>query len=89
MNSPLVRWLQTNCGRPWDEVHSRLIRQLDTRSTIGQHVLDHLWEYVCIHTRLVDGRLVYANRWGAPKEQHHWFFVHPETGILHSNRYEE
>jgi hypothetical protein len=86
---PLVRWLQTNCGCPWDEVHSRLIRQLDTRSTIGRHVLDHLWEYVCIRTRLVDGRLVYTNRWGAPKEQHRWFFVHPETGILHSNRYEE
>lgn len=86
---PLVRWLQTNCGRPWDEVYSRLSRQLDTRSTIGQHVLDHLWEFVVVNTRLVDGQLVYTNRYGAPKNEHRWFFVHPETGILCSNRYEE
>ena len=85
---PLIHWLQTNTGCPWDQVYSKLVRQLDTRSTLGQHIIDHLWDFVDIYTRIVDGKLIYTNCYGAPKEQHKWFFVHPETGILYSNRYE-
>ncbi len=87
---PLRKLLQSQVGQPWDQVYSRLCRDLNPRTMAGQHVIDHLWGYVEQHVEIIDG-LPYT-------KQNHWywqgerrslsdyygtkFYVNPETGLL-------
>lgn len=50
--SPLRRYLQSQVGRPWDKVYSEICRHIRLDSAVQSHVLDHLWDYVEIHTML-------------------------------------
>ena len=88
---PLIRFLQSNCGKEWNKVYSKLNKQLDRRSVTGLHVIDHLWDFVCINTKMEKGKIVYYDSWGRMHRATipRWFYVHPATGILHSNRYEK
>lgn len=83
--APLYCWLRSKVGQPWDDVYSQLCQQLDTKSVIGQHVLDHLWQTVERHVEIRNNRVYakpdskyplvsYGNR---PQ-----FYVHPETGFF-------
>lgn len=47
--SPLRRWLQAQAGRPWDKVWSELSASIDARTTVGQHLLDHVRREVTLH----------------------------------------
>lgn len=40
--SPLKRWLRRQVGRPWNKVWSELCSGIDTRSVVGQHLLQHV-----------------------------------------------
>lgn len=41
--SPMYRWIDTQVGRPWDEVRSQIFQTFDTRTTAGRHItFDHL-----------------------------------------------
>ncbi|ESA32147.1 hypothetical protein N836_26515 [Leptolyngbya sp. Heron Island J] len=87
---PLRKLLQSQVGQPWDQVYSRLCRDLNPRTMAGQHVIDHLWAFVEQHVEMIDG-LPYTKQ-----RQWHWngerpsladsygtqFYVHPETGLL-------
>jgi len=44
--SPLYRWLESNCGRPWDDVYSEFCAVTDRRSIRGHHLWTHLDGYV-------------------------------------------
>jgi hypothetical protein len=44
--SPLFRWLESNCGRPWDDVYSEFCAVTDRRSIRGHHLWTHLDGYV-------------------------------------------
>ena len=45
--SPMYRWLDTQVGRPWDEVRSEVFKTFDTRTTAGRHItFDHLLKEV-------------------------------------------
>jgi hypothetical protein len=66
---PLKRFLERNVGRPWDKVYSELRAGIDTRSAIGLHVMQHLFDYV-------GGVNDLRNRWYTP------FVVDRRTGIL-------
>ncbi len=50
--SPLRRYLQSQVGRPWDKVYSEICQHIKLDSAVQSHVLDHLWDYVEIHTQL-------------------------------------
>jgi hypothetical protein len=40
---PMYRWLQSQCGRPWNDVRSEVTKTFDTRTTAGRHIVyDHL-----------------------------------------------
>jgi hypothetical protein len=43
---PLYKFLEANCGRPWDAVYSEIIKVGDHRSIRGYHLLQHVWNYV-------------------------------------------
>ena len=50
---PLVRFLRSNVGRRWDDVHSEIAAQISCKSAVQKHVLDHLRAYVAENVRLV------------------------------------
>jgi hypothetical protein len=54
--APLVRFLRSRVGRPWDEVHSEMAAQLSLKSAVQKHVLDHVWQMIELHAVLIDGR---------------------------------
>lgn len=90
---PLIRYLKTNAGRKWNDVYSDLNQQLDTRSATGLHVLEHLWDFVQIHTGINEhGQITHIPKWGFRRfiidKYYRWFYVHPTTGILVDNQFE-
>ena len=83
---PLRRFLRSHLGQPWNDVYSKLCRQLKTNTMAGQHVLSHVWDYVERHVEIVDGVPYCKARNGYRcqldtfyREQ---FYVHPDTGLL-------
>jgi hypothetical protein len=40
---PMNRWLESQCGRLWNDVRSEVAKKFDTRTTAGRHIVfDHL-----------------------------------------------
>lgn len=78
--NPLFRYLDASAGRPWDEVYSEIRANIDTRSAIGLHVMQHLYQHVEQHVRMVDG-VPYRTKYGSGS-QVDGLYIHPETGIL-------
>ena len=84
--APLVRFLRSRRGQPWDDVFSEICAALDTGSTVKMHVRQHLQDFVL--TRISIGRhgewmfegtvLEKTSRWFRQRE----FFVDPVDGIL-------
>ena len=83
---PLARYLERQVGRPWDKVHSDVCAVIDGRSAVQRHILEHLNQYVAVHTRVVDGHLIDLARQilGARRV---WqpLYVDPRTGLLRRN----
>jgi hypothetical protein len=86
--APLRRLLYSKVGQHWDEVYREICQRLDANTMLGQHVIDHLWDYVERHVEIVNGiphRKAYrgiggyelGNRWYGDE-----FYIHPDTGIL-------
>ncbi|MGD2181264.1 hypothetical protein [Lusitaniella coriacea] len=81
--SPLRNWLDSKVGQPWDDVYSKLCRNLDITTLSGQHILSHVWDFVERHVVMIDGVPYRKERQTYPLGG--WwerFYVHPETGIL-------
>ena len=83
---PLARYLARQVGRPWDAVYRDIRAVIDGRSTVQQHILQHLTQFVATHTRVVDGMLidVSAERFSTGRV---WqpLYVDPRTGLLRRN----
>lgn len=83
--APLKRFLASRVGRPWNKVHSEIAEHIRPTSTVQQHVLDHVQDFVAIRTRFTDGRIEVQTRFGGlvPLDRF-WgdFYVHPRTGLL-------
>ena len=86
---PLRRFLRSKIGQHWDDIYSELSQRLDSSTVTGQHVIDHLWDYVERNVVLINGVPYrkchqgygrrHLNYWGWRDK----FFVHPDTGILY------
>jgi hypothetical protein len=83
---PLARYLARQVGRPWDAVYRDVRAVIDGRSTVQQHILQHLTQFVATHTRVVEGLLIdlSAERFSTERV---WqlLYVHPRTGLLRRN----
>jgi len=45
--SPMYRWIESQLGRPWKEVHSEIFKKFNSDTTAGRHILfDHLLESI-------------------------------------------
>ncbi|RCJ27685.1 hypothetical protein A6770_25425 [Nostoc minutum NIES-26] len=83
---PLRRFLRSKVGQPWNDVYSELCQRLKTNTMAGQHVLDHVWDYVERYVEIIDSELYSKSyRWyrirldGSYRDR---FYIHPQTGIL-------
>lgn len=84
--APLVRYLRSQVGRPWDDVYAEIARHVRPTNTVQQHVLVHLWQLVERDT-WQEGNLVLARRYGRVLVMSRpgasvQFYVCPRTGRL-------
>jgi len=86
---PLKRWLQSQVGRPWNEVYSEACAVIKSDSVIQAHVKTHLLEFVQRNTFMHDGQASYLDTGRgvirpvlSEKFFRRAFYVHPETGLL-------
>lgn len=91
--APLQRFLEQQVDRPWSKVYSEIRAAIDGRSTVQQHILQHLDNFVAIRTRWIDtsdgGHVVCDDGYGGPvalEDSRCTLYVHPRTGILLRNR---
>ena len=83
---PLVRYLRSSCGRPWNKVYSEIRKNLAPTSAVDMHIMQHLWHFV-ERTAVLDGREVYeAYGWRGELRRLYkdgrTFYVHPKSGLL-------
>ena len=84
--APLLRFLDSRVGRPWNDVYSEICANIRPDSTVQQHVLDHVKQYVNTKVRRnEDGELWDYD--GRPGPLGNWtrFYADPDTGILCRN----
>jgi hypothetical protein len=84
---PLKGFLFKNVGRLWDDVYSELCQSLDRRSVSGQHVFQHMKDYVEINTYFAEDGSLWTNGRRGPEPvlsyyQPGSFYVHPVSGVL-------
>lgn len=85
---PLYAYLRQQVDRPWNKVYSELCQAIDRRSTVQNHLFQHLYDRVEVDTEWRDGK-VWIRDWRGPQplsESRAELYVHPRTGILLVNR---
>lgn len=85
--APIKRMLDKSVGQNWDQVYSRLCTQIDRNSVIGQHLFDHLVDFVYLKVYREDGKLYGTSQWGPPEvlKPDPWvvqYYVDPVSGLL-------
>lgn len=93
--APLKRYLEQQVDRPWNKVYSEIRATIDARSTVKQHILQHIGDFVAIDTHWADtpdgGKVIVRGRWPIKdallEDANIELFVHPKTGILLRNRH--
>jgi hypothetical protein len=78
--NPVEHFLVGCVGRPWDKVFAEICASVDSRSTLGAEIRDHVACAVAIHCWM-EGRKVMTGDWGEPREVR-GLYVHPKTGLL-------
>ncbi len=82
--APLVRFLRSSCGRPWNDVYSEIRERISPKSAVQLHIWQHVEQYVQRNLQVTaDGQLAHPQfAWprGGP------FYVDPRTGLLCEDR---
>lgn len=88
--APLERFLRSRRGQHWDKVYAEIRSQINADSTVQQHVLQHLYDFVACKTYMEgDKIMVIDSSWGTPAplaETGTPLYVHPISGQLLENR---
>lgn len=87
--APLVRFLHSRVGQPWDAVYSEIAAHIAVRSAVQKHVLDHLRGYVELNPIFIHGWPHHPRVRGLRDDGIYWplygngsFYVCPQTGRL-------
>ncbi len=83
---PLQRYLVSKVGKNWDKVYSELCGQLKKNTVSGQHVFNHLFDYVFLNV-VAENKNIYCLRFGKYeilRSTQSWpkFYVNSKTGQL-------
>jgi hypothetical protein len=88
--APLRRWLEAQVDRPWDKVFAELCEHIDRRSTVQQHIHQHVEDFVDVCVVVIDGVRCVPGFGGGLRRldgaSSAPLFVDPDTGILRRNR---
>ena len=84
---PRKRFLESKEGKHWDKVYSELCQKMDSNSMTGQHLLQHLFDYVELNVEIIQGKVYGVGGWRGRYElyyfsRHPKFYVHPKSGCL-------
>jgi hypothetical protein len=78
--APLIRYLESQVGRPWNHVYRDICRHAHRDTTLGRHLRIHVAEQVALKVE-IDPR----TRMPRARDRS-WrlyaFYVHPRTGLL-------
>lgn len=90
--NPLYGWVRSNVGRRWNKVYSELCATFNMKSTINDHIMLHLKQYVEIaDIKVVDGKLfvfsAYSGLTHMSKAFSVEYYVDPRDGILKRNKH--
>lgn len=77
--SPLIRYLQSKIGCPWDHVYHEICSSLKIRTSQGNHIRDHVDFLVKENVNIIHG-VVYNKHW--IKLRPGDMYVHPESKLL-------
>jgi hypothetical protein len=90
--SPLVRFLESSVGRPWNDVYSEIRENVSPKSAVQFHIMEHVRGYVITDTYLGEDGEVYRTKTGhfertqsplsQPGRYANHFYVHPVSGLL-------
>jgi hypothetical protein len=87
--SPLKRMIEKNVGRKWDDFYSEFCQNFDKRKVVNDHILLHLFQYVKINTKKVDGEIFIYDNYSGWRDLEYasyvLWYVDPETDILMTN----
>ena len=93
--SPLRRFLMKSVNRPWDKVFSEICENINTNSTVQQHIRQHVFDTVENNTFIgKDGKVwyhvAYHRGTGDMSEpiadSYKDLYIHPENGLLLKNK---
>lgn len=87
--NPLKSWVHSGLGKNWDKYYGQLRKQFDARKVINAHILEHLFQYVEIHTFVGENGAVmymdalYTNKGEQPIAKcYKEYYVCPKSGCL-------
>jgi hypothetical protein len=88
--APLRRYLRSQVGRPWSKVFSEISANIDRRSTVQQHIYQHIDDFIAIQVERRDGRLVDLKPGWRPVAANEGLlqelYVDPRTGLIRVNK---
>lgn len=81
---PMRRFLRSNVGRPWNNVHQDLCEHVSFDNAVQGHVLSHIYDYVHLHVEVEDRATVFSKAgWRQPRKlDENAMYVCPNSGIL-------
>ena len=88
--APLRRYLRSQVGRPWRKVFSEISAGIDRRSTVQQHIYQHIDDFIAVDVAIEDERLVdlrSRSRFAAGSGGlHQELYVDPRSGLIRVNK---
>jgi hypothetical protein len=68
--APLLRYLLSNVGRPWDKVFGEICRRINVNSAVQLHIWQHVRQFVCLDAVRVEqgGSNRYVRKNGRPRK---------------------
>lgn len=83
---PMVQFLEKHRGKYWNKVYSALCKRMDKNTLLGQHLIDHLFDFVETKVTIESGRIIGHSGYQGPRElTSFWspqYYVHPKSGQL-------
>ncbi len=90
--NPLKGWLRSCVGKNWDKCYSELRQKFDARGVINNHILEHLFDYIEVNAKDVDGVVMVPPKryshigWRPVDEAGCDFYVCPKSGMVRAVR---
>lgn len=83
--NPLKGYLRGRINKPWDKTYSEIKSTFDARKVINNHILEHLFQYVELDIKIIDGKpcVPSSNGFQDVRDSYYsYYFVDPRDGLM-------